>query len=84
MTRGIQYLTELPFLSNMNDLYHTLEKAGYMVVCNAPGDGDCFYAAAAFQLDVETEKVKNMVFNHLLNHRYDVSTTATIQQNNLE
>ena len=68
----------------MSDFYQTLEKAGYIVVCNPPGDGDCFYAAAAFQLGMETEKVKNMVFHHLLNHRYDVSTTATIQKNNLK
>jgi hypothetical protein len=61
---------------SVSDFYQRLETAGYRVLCNPPVDGDCFYAAAAFQLGLETEKVKMMVFNHLHSRRYDVSATT--------
>ena len=58
----------------MSDLYKRFENAGYTVTCNPPGNGDCFYAAAAFQLGLDVESVKKVVFAHLEKHQFDVST----------
>ena len=50
-----------------------LAKAGYRVVYNPSGDGDCFFWTAAFQLKFNKDSLKDAVFKHLESHRFDVS-----------
>ena len=50
-----------------------VEQLGYDVVCNPPGDEDCFYASAARALRIETQGLKNVIFDFLKSHQFDVS-----------
>ena len=50
-----------------------VEQLGYDVVYNPPGDGDCFYASAARALRIETQGLKNVIFDFLKSHQFDVS-----------
>ena len=50
-----------------------VEELGYNVVYNSPGDGDCFYASAARALRIETQGLKNVIFEFLKSHQFDVS-----------
>ena len=50
-----------------------VEQLGYDVVYNRPGDGDCFYASAARALRIETQGLKNVIFDFLKSHQFDVS-----------
>ena len=50
-----------------------VERLGYEVTFNSPGDDDCFYTSAAKALGIETQSLKKMVFNFLRNHQFDVS-----------
>jgi len=45
-----------------------LERLGYEVTLNPPGDGDCFYASAAKPLQMETQSLKKVVFDFLKSH----------------
>jgi len=46
-----------------------VERLGYEVTFNAPGDGDCFYTSAAKALQMETQSVKKVVFDFLKSHQ---------------
>ena len=48
-----------------------LENGGYTVIWNPPGNGDCFYEAAAFQPGVDVGSLKNLIFAHLENYQFD-------------
>ena len=48
-----------------------VEQFGYNVVYNPPGDGDCFYASAARALRIETQGLKNVIFDFLKSHQFD-------------
>ena len=50
---------------------------GYKVAYSPPGDGNCFYAAAAYQLGLGADTVKNAVFDYLERHQFDVSIAQT-------
>ena len=50
-----------------------VEHLGYDLVYNPPGDGDCFYASAARALRIETQGLKNVIFDFLKSHQFDVS-----------
>lgn len=50
-----------------------VERLGYQVTFNPPGDGDCFYASAAKALGIETQSLKKVVFDFLKSHQFDVS-----------
>ena len=50
-----------------------VECLGYEVTFDPPGDGDCFYASAAKALKTETQSLKNVVFDFLKSHQFDVS-----------
>ena len=55
-----------------------LAKAGYSVSFNPAGDGDCFFAAAGYQLGLATKALKEAVFKDLEMHQFDVSNTFLI------
>ena len=38
----------------------------------SPGDGDCLYASAARALRIETQGLKNVIFDFLKSHQFDV------------
>ena len=38
-----------------------MEKLGYLVTFNPPGDGDCFYSSAAQALGLATQSLKMVV-----------------------
>ena len=50
-----------------------VEQLGYDIVYNPPGDGACFYASAARALRIETQGLKNVIFDFLKSHQFDVS-----------
>lgn len=50
-----------------------VERLGYQVTFNPPGDGDCFCASAAKALGIETQSLKKVVFDFLKSHQFDVS-----------
>ena len=50
-----------------------VERFGYEVTFNPPGDGDCFYASAAQALGIETQSLTKVVFDFLKSHQFDVS-----------
>ena len=50
-----------------------VEQLGYDVVENRPGDGDCFYASAARAFRIETQGLKNVIYDFLKSHQFDVS-----------
>ena len=54
-----------------------VEQLGYNVVYNPPGDGDCFYALAARALRIESQGLKNVIFEFLKSHQFDVSIQPT-------
>ena len=49
-----------------------VEQLGYNVVYNLPGDGGCFYASAARALRIESQGLKNVIFDFLKSHQFDV------------
>ena len=51
-----------------------VEQLEYDVVYNPPGDvGDCFYGLAAKALRIETQGLKNVIFDFLKSHQFDVN-----------
>ena len=53
-----------------------VEQLGYDVVYNPPGAGDYFYASAARALRIETQGLKNVIFDFLKSHQFDASIQA--------
>ena len=49
-----------------------VERLGYEVTFNPPGDGDCFYTSAAKALGIEKQSLKKVVFDFLKSHQFDV------------
>ena len=56
----------------------TVEQLGYNVVYNPPGDGDFFYASAARALRIETQGLKNVIFEFLKSHQFEVTTKISL------
>ena len=50
-----------------------VREAGFSVAHNPVADGNCFYRAAAFELDTDWETLKEMVFDYLESNQVDVS-----------
>ena len=50
-----------------------VERLGYDVSFNPPGDGDFFYASAAKASGVETQDLRKVTFDFLKSHQFDVS-----------
>ena len=50
-----------------------VERFGYEVTFSPPGNGDFFYASAAKALGIETQGLKNVIFDFLKNHQFDAS-----------
>lgn len=50
-----------------------LKKEGYEISFNPRADGKCFFHAAAFQLGLGTETVRDLVFDYLERNQFDVS-----------
>ena len=50
-----------------------MEKLGYRVTFNPPGDGDCFYSSAAQALGLATQSLKMVILDYLNSHQFDVS-----------
>ena len=50
-----------------------VEQLGYDAVYNLPGNGDCFYASVARALRIETQGLKNVIFDFLKVHQFDLS-----------
>jgi len=49
------------------ELQQRIEEEGFEIAFNPPGDGSCFFRAAAFQLGFKSEILHN------LSHQFDVS-----------
>ena len=50
-----------------------VERLGYGVSFNPPGDGELFYASAAKALEIETQGLKKVIFDFLKSHQFDAS-----------
>ena len=50
-----------------------VERLGYEVTFNPPGDGDCLYASATKALGIKTQSLKKGIFDFLKSHQFDVS-----------
>ncbi len=50
-----------------------IEIRGFEKSYDPEGDGDCFYNAAAFQLERDGSDLKNEIFDYLAQNQYDVS-----------
>ena len=53
-----------------------VERLGYDVTFNPPGDSDCFYASAAKALGMETQGLKKVIFDFLKSHQLDDLTNS--------
>ena len=51
------------------ELQQRIEEEGFEIAFNPPGDGSCFYRAAAFQLGFKSEILHNLIESH----QFDVS-----------
>lgn len=60
------------------ELRQRIEEEGFEIAFNPPGDGSCFYRAAAFQLGLKLEILHNLIFNYLGNHQFDVSYLTVV------
>ena len=60
------------------ELRQRIEEEGFEIAFNPPGDGSCFYRAAAFQLGLKSEILHNLTFNYLGNHQFDVSYLTVV------
>lgn len=60
------------------ELRQRIEEEGFEIAFNPPGDGSCFYQAAAFQLGLKSEILHNLIFNYLGNHQFDVSYLTVV------
>ena len=57
------------------ELQQRIEEEGFEI---APGDGSCFYRAAAFQLGFNSEIFHNLIFDYLESHQFDISYFAIV------
>ena len=55
------------------ELMRRVRETGFSVAHNPVADGNCFYRAAAFELDTDWETLKDMVFGYLESNQVDVS-----------
>ena len=55
------------------ELQQRIEEEGFEIAFNPPGDGSCFYRAAAFQLGFKSEILHNLIFDYLESYQFDVS-----------
>ena len=56
------------------ELQQRIEEEGFEIAFNPPGDGSCFYRAAAFQLGFKSAEIlHNLIFDYLESHQSDVS-----------
>ena len=57
------------------ELQQRIEEEGFEVAFNPPGDGSCFYQAAAFQLGFKSAILHNLTkfFDYLESHQFDIS-----------
>ena len=60
------------------ELRQRIEEEGFEIAFNPPGDGSCFYRAAAFQLGLKLEILHNLIFNYLGNHQFDISYLTVV------
>ena len=51
----------------------SVERLGYDVSFNPPGDGELFYASAAKTLEIETQGLKKVIFDFMKSHQFDAS-----------
>lgn len=58
----------------MEELKKRLKQSGFVISFDPRGDGNRFFSAAAYQLDLEAESLKNVIFRYLEKHPFDVST----------
>ena len=62
-----------------NQLKDRLLKKGFEIAYNPRGDGNCFFAAVAYQMaQQDGHKLKELSFAWLQNNRFDVSITTII------
>ena len=47
------------------ELQQRIEEEGFEIAFNPPGDGSCFYRAAAFQLGFKSGILHNLIFDYL-------------------
>ena len=57
----------------MDLLSQRIDSEGFEKSYDPEGDGDCFYNAAAFQLERDGSVLKNEIFEYLTRNQYDVS-----------
>ena len=55
------------------ELQRRTAEEGFEIAFNPPGDGNCFYRAAAFQLGFKSQILHNLIFAYLEGHQFDVS-----------
>lgn len=55
------------------ELRRRIAQEGFEISFNPPGDGNCFYRAAAFQLGLQSEILHKRIFDYLEGHQFDVS-----------
>ena len=51
------------------ELQQRIEEEGFEIAFNTPGDGSCFYRAAAFQLGFKSEILHDLIFDYLESHQ---------------
>ena len=54
------------------ELQQRIEEEGFEIGFNSPGDGSCFYRAAA------SEILHNLIFDYLESHQFDASYFANV------
>ena len=61
------------------ELRRRIAQEGFEISFNPPGDGNCFYRAAAFQLGLQSEILHKRIFDYLEGHQFDVSYCITLR-----
>ena len=59
------------------ELRRRIVEEGFEMAFNPPGDGNCFYRAAAFQLGFKSQILHNLIFYYLEGHPFGVSYCIT-------
>ena len=55
-----------------NTLLKRLTNVEFELIFDPPGDGMCFYAAAAYQLQMNTTTLRDVIFDYLQRNTFDV------------